>query len=715
MKAYEDMDYFEPVEKIKDILIKKTQSNSPLFFRVLISYYFTVIASMMRCNINTPDRGEIPVSMYALNLANSGFGKGFSTNIIEEQVINEFKEKFLNYTFETVANSNLDKLALKRANKYNISLEDAKEKVDKEFELQGNLVFSFDSGTTAAVKQMRHKLLMADAGAVNLIIDEIGSNLLSNIEVLNIFLELYDVGKIKQKLIKNTVDNKRSEEIDGRTPTNMLLFGTPAKLLNGGKVEDELYCMLETGFARRCFFGYHKSIDKIHNVSPEKIYEMMTDTTTNDYIKKLSIKLGNRANPINFNKTLTISKDVSLLLIEYKLECEKEADKLAEHEEMKKAEISHRYYKALKLAGTYAFIDDASEITEEYLYNAIKLAEDSGKAFNDILTRDRHYVKLAKYIAGVPYDISQVDLIEDLPFYKGSESQKRDLMNLAIAYGYKNNIIIKKKFEGGIEFLRGESMEITDMHKLTISYSTDYTYNYINDVAKFDELHKLVTLEGYHYAAHHFIDGYRNSTNLISGFNLVILDVDSGISLDTAKLLLKEYKALFATTKRHTEMHNRFRVIMPLSHTVKLNASQYTKFMKNIFNWLPFSVDEQTANVSRKWESFNGDYYYNDGELIDAMLFIPDTRKEEEQKKLIMDTSKLDNLERWFYLNTDMGNRSNQLIKYALVLVDNGYDLNGVKNSVLAFNEKLKEPLEEAEIHSTILISAAKAIAKRDI
>ncbi len=42
-------------------------------------------------------------------------------------------------------------------------------------------------------------------------IDEIGSNLLGQMDVLTTFLELYDVGKVKQKLIKNTVRQRKSK------------------------------------------------------------------------------------------------------------------------------------------------------------------------------------------------------------------------------------------------------------------------------------------------------------------------------------------------------------------------------------------------------------------------------------------------------------------------------------------------------------------------
>ena len=51
------------------------------------------------------------------------------------------------------------------------------------------------------------------------------------------------------------------------------------------------------------------------------------------------------------------------------------ADKFGEHEEMYKAELSHRYFKALKLAGGFAFIDGHGEITEDNLYHAIAMAE----------------------------------------------------------------------------------------------------------------------------------------------------------------------------------------------------------------------------------------------------------------------------------------------------------------------------------------------------
>ena len=61
-----------------------------------------------------------------------------------------------------------------------------------------------------------------------------------------------------------------------------------------------------------------------------------------------------------------------------------------------------------------------------------------------------------------------------------------------------------------------------------------------------------------------------------------------------------------------------------------------------------------------------------------------------------------------------MGNRSNQLVKYAYLLVDIGADLSEVDARVKALNDKMADKLSDKEIDATIMISAAKAIVKRD-
>ena len=74
MRDLKTLTFHPTAEKIVDILCKKTQNTNPMFFRVLISYYLAKITAMMRVKIATQDRGEIPVNLYAINLAPSGQG-----------------------------------------------------------------------------------------------------------------------------------------------------------------------------------------------------------------------------------------------------------------------------------------------------------------------------------------------------------------------------------------------------------------------------------------------------------------------------------------------------------------------------------------------------------------------------------------------------------------------------------------------------------------
>lgn len=726
MKEFSEMEFNPTSEQLVKILCNKTQNNNPAFYRIMVAYYFSLVASMMRVTIKTHDRGDIPVNMYALNLSTSGSGKGFSTNILENQVIHLFKQEFLTATLKIQAETNLQKLAKYRAIVANTEEEAELSKLKKEYESLGPLVFSFDSGTPPAIKQMRNKLLMANAGSLNLQIDEIGSNLISNIDVLNTFLELYDMGFIKQKLIKNTAENTRIEEVEGNTPTNMLLFGTPSKLLNGAKTEEEFNSMLETGYARRCFFGFNKESLGILEMTPQQIYDSLTDDSSNEYIRQLSQHLGVLGNVININRKLSMSKATSLILIEYRLKCEKEASLLNEHEEIKKAELSHRYFKSLKLAGAYAFIEDSHELTDEHLYQAIKLAEESGNSFTKLLNRDRTYVRLAKYLGNIGKSVTQVDLTEDLPFYKGTVSQKNEMLTLAIAWGYRNSIIIKKSYNDNIEFLQGETLKKTNLSEIIVSYSRNMAYDYINKRVPFDALSGLVNLQDRHWVNHHVINGHRSEDTCIPGFNLVVLDVDGGISIDSVKLLLNKYQYLLHPTKSHKDypaIANRFRVLLPITYELKLDSKDYKEFMGNVMEWLPFDIDSQTHRA-KKWATHDGLFldtasgnklafeYNSQGQLLDPLQFIPQTSKNEEFKATLNSQQSLNTLERWFVNETKEGNRNNMIFRYGMMLKSNGYDFDTISSKIKDFNQKLPHGLTMEEINSQIMVSIAKSFSK---
>jgi hypothetical protein len=669
----------------------------------------------MRAHVSIPGRGRIPINMYLFNLAASGAGKGHSMTIMEDRVVNQFREVFLEHTFPTMAQKHVEIRGRNHAMQHQMDEKDGIKIMQREYQDAGPYLDSFDSGTVAAIKQMRHKLLLAQLGSMSLIMDEVGSNMLGNMDVLTAYLELFDMGKIKTKLTKNTRDNIRNSNMTGATPTNMLLFGTPVKLLDDPKVVEEFMTMLEIGFARRSFFGLNTAVTSIAERTPEEVLDLLENPANETILETLSLKYRALANPNNIDETLKMTEEVQLAWLAYRIQCEKEAENINEYQEIRKSELKHSHFKVAKLAGAYAFVNNSMLITMEHLESAIALAEESREALNRILNRDKPYVKLAEYICSIQKELTHADLVEDLPFYKGSENQKRDMLKLAIAYGYKNGMVIKRDLVDDIEFFSGSSLEQTDLEHVTLSYSTHYTQDYQNKEINFRALHKLCARPGYHWVNHALRPnpekgardrGYRCETHVVPGFNLVVVDVDGGISIGIAKELLKDYVYFMHTTKSHTEQEHRFRIVFPLSHRLYLKTEDFKEFMRNIYLWLPFNVDEQTYQRSRKWATAQGTYWYNsDGELLDAIQFIPKTKKAEEQKSRITKTTDLGRLERWFLEQMNQGQRNNMLHRYAMVLIDSGHTTEEIENAILGLNKRCDHPLSVSEIENTVLKS----------
>lgn len=719
MRDFDTLTDHPVVRRMVDVISKKTQNQNRNFFRVETVYFLGKMAATMRAQINTKDRGLIPVNVYALGLATSGFGKGHSVSIIEDYFMSGFKNRFIESTLNTLAEKNLLRLANARSTQKGTSQDAELMALEKEYAQAGPYPYTFDSGTVPAVKQLRQKLLLANAGAINLQIDEVGSNLLSNSEILNTFLELFDKGKTKAKLTKNTVDNSRGQDIDGPTPANMLLFGTPTKLLDGGATEDMFFEFLQTGYGRRFLFAWGQHERSSSKMTAAEIYKGLIDPTVQQTIDHYNRQFSRLADPMNHMWEMTVPDAVGIELLEYKILCENEADRLPEHCELQKTELNHRYFKALKVAGVFAFIDQSPEISMDNLYHAIHLVQSSGEDFATLLSREKAYVKLARYIASHNEELTHADLTEALPYYKTGNAARQEIMTLAQAWGYKNNIMIKKSFVEGIEFFSGETLTETNLDSMIFSYSDDFASNYQPERRPFEKLHILTGAENMHWCNHYFTNQHRRGDNVIEGFNMVVLDVDGKASRDMVHEMLRDFTFMTYTTKRHKENGvgpDRFRVIMPLKYELHLNKDDYQQFMNNIMEWLPFEIDEEANQRERKWLTNHlGQHHYNmAGNLLDPIRFIPKTSRNETHRAQMTELKDLGNLERWFAERMVMGNRNNQMIKYAMALMDSGMTYPEIEERVLQFNAKLDNALSETELHATVLRSIARKSARTE-
>ena len=107
---YKTFDFHEMQENLVDIMVKKTGKNERGYFRILVAYKFCEIASHMRTSVEYTG-SDVPVNLYGVNLAGSGFSKDFSMNLLDKRVFGKFRSKFEQETFKSVAELNLQTMA----------------------------------------------------------------------------------------------------------------------------------------------------------------------------------------------------------------------------------------------------------------------------------------------------------------------------------------------------------------------------------------------------------------------------------------------------------------------------------------------------------------------------------------------------------------------------------------------------------------------------
>ncbi len=701
------------IEEITDLICARVRNMDRAFFRPIVAYHLMVAAATMRAQVNTLDRGEIPVNGYVIALSTSGSGKGFSGNILKNEIFGDFRKTFTQYTLPHLAEASLWKHAIPRAAQKGTEEQHEFDKLSKEYENTGEYVFSFDDAHTSAVKQIRDKLLMAGVGSINFVVDEIGSNIDKISPTMAVFLELYDQGYCEPKLYMNSAERKRSIQIEGKTPANILLFGTPSKLFDGGSAEDTFYSLLNTGYARRCLFALGQPIPAHRGASDADIFDNLCNPVRAAQMQAWADHFAGLADPGKFGWTVDVPRDVGIELLAYQHRCEDLARELPETDDVRHAELIHRYFKVLKLAGAFAFVEEALTLTKDHLWAAMKLVEESGVAFQAVLRRERSYMKLARYIASCDEELTHADLTEELPFYKSGQAARAEMFADARAWGYKHHIIIKRRLVDEVEFFSGEALEETSLDRLHLAHSDHFAEGYTPEEAPFDQLDKLVTLPDYNWTAHSFEDGHRLGTKVIPGFNLAVFDIDGGVSRDAVHQLMEDYTFMTYTTKRHTPSENRFRLILPMNYRLKLTPDEYREFMKSMMTWLPFPVDQGAAiDIARKWATYEKALVqFNHGELIDVLSFIPRTKRNEDRTKELKKLGNLDAYERWFLdkISQD-GNRNNHMLRYAMSLVDQGMSYTVIEGKVTALDARLSDPLGSEELRRTVLVTVAKRL-----
>lgn len=158
---------------------------------------------------------------------------------------------------------------------------------------------------------------------------------------------------------------------------------------------------------------------------------------------------------------------------------------------------------------------------------------------------------------------------------------------------------------------------------------------YKNKNIKFEQLHRMVSSDYRQYSPFLFKDGTKKSENWNNeNQNILILDIDDGLTIDKAKEIFKGFKYFICTTKSHQKekkglVCDRFRIILPIVNNPI--GDDYFSYMRNLEKMFSF-IDVQ---VNTKTGAFLGfakcEYWYNNGDLFDMDILRPVSIKKVEK------------------------------------------------------------------------------------
>jgi len=684
--------------------IKMVKDDIPDSLLLMVTNYsLAEVSSNLRAKLRLYDSTVKPLNNYTYIFGESGIGKDISLTALNNIFITKFKEKM-----EIGFNKHKAKYWEQRTmTLVDEDCEDVEGEIKEEMRLVSPFSYRISSGTDAGVSKYRVTSGHYKIGAINLVVDEMGINYASLRSLIGLMLSTYEDGNSEARQLKES----GYAAVSG-VPSNFLGYSSPALAFDGGATEKMIIDDLSQGMGRRSFFAYVDKPERKELSAEERVKASRAKSDENRvHSKDIAEHMVSLAKPKYMYKEITLSEEAEIALAAYGIKCENVVKSIEDISDVEKIELLNRAWKATRLAGIYAFISKAEEVNAEFAEQAIYVAEISGSAFKRICNQPQAFERTFEFIKKRK-KTSDVDLIKQAWFPKNM-TMKRGMLSLARAYGYEQDYLFRLKEVEGVEFYSFVEVPKTDINDITISISKDLTKGYKKKKVPFDVIHEVICNPDFCYSMSIFKGGHRKQSNAQGGQTLLILDIDEKMSLNTAQMMFNNYKCMTATTRSHQIEKNgvvtdRFRIIFIMDRKLNLTPDDYKLFMQNMVEKLGVGdiVDRSCLEVGRGFYGANGSHWYSDGEkLIETADCIPSTQKTQERKAMLSSSGigSLDGVERYLLEESIVGNRSNNILKYAMFIKDSGYEYRDAKEKVLDFNSKLPEPLTVKEITNTIL------------
>jgi hypothetical protein len=432
-------------------------TNAPEKMKALmIMTELMVYASNLRKPIMW-EKSKIPVNTISFVIAGSGIGKDSSMQMIRKALapgyakINKHREDYAKV----------------------LAVEDAENdgKRAKDWRKYYSKPRDLFSGIGTLPGQMKHlaRLEAGKLGAGYIQVSELGSELQSNKDIAENIVALaigYDSGFIPSKVVK---DDAAQVDPIMNLPFSGLMFGSPDNIIFDESVKAKFKEEFSTKLSRRSFFSFSQEtpIRKTYN-TVEEFYEARRK------VKEASFKAMESLEPwltalvdATTHTPLVVEEGVEDLFEAYKEYNDLFADTMTKQHPMSILHRQHMQWKALKLAGALAILENQEELTKQHYVDAINFSEifsEDLEKFEIELSKEP-YELFADFMLSISengYASISIHKLRKMGYIKGTgaaQGKMLELIDLAKSYDSVNRF---EYAEGYIHFYEAAEEQIQE-------------------------------------------------------------------------------------------------------------------------------------------------------------------------------------------------------------------------------------------------------------
>lgn len=683
-------------------------------------------SSHLRKPIKLYDGTLVPTNAIVFALSASGTSKDKSLNTIRKSLSRGYEQ--LEESRKEYARTKAERMAVLDG----ASKEDWQKYYEAPKPLQAGL------GTVEGLMHHFADIAENPMGAGSILTSEIGTELQTNgaiTDIIKIISVAYDLGNIPPKIVKSSEHQTKAVT---NLPVNALFFGAQEALLYNNDIKSKFKMVFNTQLARRSIFTFTPEVpERIDITSIDELYKLREEERTRvlkaqEELNKLTAHLveNTLGDPIiitdDANKLFDVYMELNAIL----------SEEMSNKFPISKLSRKHKQWLALKLAGTYAILNQQEKINEEcyaFAINTVEMLAPQMAEFEKELIKEPYEVlsDMCRFNAQEGEYFLSLHELRKMAYISGTGSSRAKVEELCIlANSYDENGQYQVD-ENGIQYKElvktdtvGVSYIIFDTNK-TGEELKDYMARNCSEGYEFYETDfrevELLLNENAAYSSFAFSQGKRSKDNLIGGTKFVILDIDkSQITDDEAHTLLDEYNHYIVRTS-DPDNEFRFRTILELDSVVDVDERMWKSFIQEIANELGLIIDvlpQSQIFLAFKGRTvlkqLNGKTLKTKYLLERAAVAARDKPKPASALPAKEKSTKLsDPTETFGYAYAaEPGERSVCMYRALMHAIDLGADGSYLKSLCEEINHSWMDPMDHSRLNRTLLTPALRRIGE---